>query len=64
MFQNASYKPHTPVSSKVIRTRVVASFAIPEGWLRKASLGWSPNRLNGSGIFWGSLENIFRPSMA
>ena len=44
-------------------TRVVASLAIPPGWLRKASFGWSPKRLNGSGIFWGNFVNIFRPSI-
>ena len=44
-------------------TRVVASFAMPPGWLRKASLGWSPSKLNGSGIFCGSFVNIFKPSI-
>lgn len=41
-----------------LRARESASFAIPPGWLLKASLGSSPRIPNGADSLDGSLENM------
>jgi len=41
-----------------LRARVDASFAIPPGWLLKASFGSSPRIPNGAESLDGSLENM------
>jgi len=43
-----------------LRARMDASFAIPPGWLLKASFGSSPRIPNGADSLDGSLENIVR----
>lgn len=43
-----------------LRARMDASFAIPPGWLLKASFGSSPRIPNGADSLDGSLENMVR----
>lgn len=48
------------MSSGASLTRVVASLAIPPGWLRNASLASSPRRLKGTAILWGKFANMYQ----